>query len=109
MNPKNIFETELLPAPEGDELFEVLCKSPNIKIKRIISTGQKTPLGKWYDQKENEWAILLQGFSSIEFESGIVVDLKPGDYLFFASGTKHRVAFTSLNPPCIWLAVYYTD
>ncbi|NEO01320.1 MAG: cupin, partial [Moorea sp. SIO3I7] len=32
--------------------------------------------------------------------------LKPGDYLFIKAHQKHRVEYTSAEPPCIWLAVH---
>ena len=50
----NIFD---LPSslPHNQELFESLLSAPNILIERIISTGQATPPGKWYDQNRDEW------------------------------------------------------
>jgi cupin 2 domain-containing protein len=107
MNTKNIFKIAELPTADGNEIFELLCKSENLKIKRIISTGQVTPDGEWYDQQENEWVILLQGTAKLEFKDGRLEKLIAGDYLYLPSGTKHRVSFTSQAPPCIWLAVYF--
>ncbi len=44
----NIFNLPLsLP---HEELFETLASADNILIERIISTGQTTPPGEWYDQ-----------------------------------------------------------
>jgi cupin 2 domain-containing protein len=107
MNTKNIFKIDELPPSGGDEVFELLCKNENLQIKRIISTGQATPDGEWYDQQENEWVILLQGTATIEFENDRLEELIAGDYLYLPSSTKHRVSFTSQEPPCIWLAVYF--
>ena len=89
----------------GHEVFETLV-SGDILIERIISTGQTTPEGEWYDQKKDEWVILLQGEAKLLFEEGSDVKMVKGDYLFIKAHEKHRVIHTSVDPPCIWLAVH---
>jgi cupin 2 domain-containing protein len=100
----NIFQlpTKLL----ATEIFEPLHQSSNLLIERIISTGQITPIGQWYDQDCDEWVILLQGEAEIADEDGFCCQLKTGDYLFIPAHKKHRVTFTSQFPPCIWLAIH---
>ena len=88
------------------ELFESIVSNDNILIERIISTGQTTPLGKWYDQDKDEWVILLQGEAILSYEDGSQIKLSSGDYLFIPAHQKHRVEYTSIEPPCIWLAVH---
>ncbi len=107
MQPKNIFSLENMPRVGHHEQFETLCSDHNIRIERIISRGQITPHDQWYDQPENEWVLLIQGKASIEFENGDMLHLGAGDYIFLPSGLKHRVAYTSKNPPCIWLAIHF--
>ncbi len=109
MKPMNLFHIDKLPNCGGEEIFESLLESKTLKIKRIISTGQVTPHLAWYNQPVNEWVVLLQGTAEIEFEDGKLERFSAGEYLFLPSGTKHRVAFTSHKPPCIWLAVYFQD
>jgi cupin 2 domain-containing protein len=87
------------------EVFEPLVSNDNILIERIISTGQTTPLGEWYDQDKDEWVILLQGEASLVYDDGSIIDLTVGDYLLIPAHQKHRVEYTSSEPPCIWLAV----
>lgn len=100
-----IFE---LPFPlPNEELFETLIESRSIRVERILSTGQTTPIGQWYDQERSEWVILLQGTAEIAYEDGEKVHLKAGDYLLIPPHQKHRVEFTSEDPPCIWLAIHY--
>ncbi len=96
-----------LPAalPEH-ELFEPLATGNGIVIERIISVGHVTPEGEWYDQERDEWVVLLQGRASIEYEHGGQIDLLPGDWVTIPAHEKHRVASTSSEPPCIWLAVH---
>lgn len=43
----NIFN--LPPSLPNKELFESIVSNDNILIERIISTGQTTPPGEWYD------------------------------------------------------------
>ena len=100
----NIFD---LPSSlPHEELFESLISADNILIERIISTGQTTPPGEWYDQDKDEWVILLQGEAVLAYADGSQIKLVAGDYLFIPAHQKHRVEYTSSEPPCIWLAVH---
>ncbi|MBW4619648.1 MAG: cupin domain-containing protein [Cyanosarcina radialis HA8281-LM2] len=101
----NIFNLSLeLP---NEELFEPLLATSNVLIERIISTGQITPLGDWYDQEKDEWVILLQGQAELSYFDGSRKQLAAGDYVFIPARQKHRVEYTSVEPPCIWLAVHF--
>jgi cupin 2 domain-containing protein len=72
----NIFELpKNLP---NREVFESLLESDNYLIERIISRGQTTPIGEWYDQSRDEWVILLQGEAKLAYENGRSIELKPG-------------------------------
>ena len=98
----NIFELPELPLPE--ELTTVLTENGNVRIERIISTGQTTD---WYDQTETEFVALLEGNAVIEFENGRNVALSKGDTLLINPHERHRVSYTSTEPPCIWFCVFY--
>ena len=101
---QNIYE---LPKELNDlEKFEQIVSGKNNQIERIISTGQTTPSGQWYDQTTDEWVILLQGEAELSYLDDSRIKLKAGDYLLIPAHTKHRVEYTSVNPPCIWLAVH---
>lgn len=101
----NIFELpENLP---NQELFETIISSQNILIERIISTGQITPQGEWFDQEKDEWVILLQGEAILSYFDGSIITLKSGDYLFIPAHQKHRVDYTSTKPFCLWLAIHF--
>ncbi len=89
------------------EHFDTLIAAGAIKIERIISIGQTTPAGEWYDQAQDEWVILLQGNATLSYADGSEVDLHPGDYLHLPAHCRHRVEYTSSEPPCVWLAVHY--
>ena len=102
--PSNLYEA--LPKNTDKEHFELLAKSTNCHIERIVSYGQSTPPGDWYDQDHAEWVILLSGNASLEYEDGSVAILNPGDYIQIPAHQKHRVAKTS--SPAIWLAVHFS-
>ncbi len=57
VEPRNIY------AGTGGRLSEEeivnLVATPNVAIERIVSTGQASPPGHWYDQERQEWVILL--------------------------------------------------
>ena len=88
------------------EKFEQIVLGKNIQIERIVSTGQTTNSGQWYDQELDEWVLLLQGEAELSYIDDTRIKLKAGDYLLIPAHTKHRVEYTSIEPPCIWLAVH---
>lgn len=100
---RNIFE--LPQTLNEDEVFEVLAHG-DVKIERIVSTGQPSPENEWYDQLVDEWVILLQGEATINFEDVGEVKLIKGDYILIKAHERHKVTKTSAQPPCIWLAVH---
>jgi cupin 2 domain-containing protein len=96
-----------LPANLPDEeIFEELLRTPSFRMERIVSSGQASPPGFCYDQEEDEWVALLQGEAELEFEDGSAETLRSGDWVFLPAHMRHRVASTSAEPPCIWLAVF---
>ena len=98
----NIFDLPALPLPE--ELTTVLTENDNVRIERIVSTGQTSD---WYDQPETEFVVLLEGSAVVEYESGRSITLMKGDTLLIEPHKRHRVSYTSNEPPCIWLCVFY--
>ena len=104
--PPNLFDLPD-PLPADEEFTELLC-SKNLRIERIVSSGQTTPTGNWYDQDEDEWVALIQGEAILEYENGEKLHLSAGDQVLLPAHCRHRVAYTSAQPPCIWLAVFAT-
>ena len=99
----NLFEEYLSSAPE--EQTDPLLQTAAVRIERIVSTGQVSPPGFWYDQAEDEWVTVLQGEAGLETEQEIL-RLKKGDCAFLPAGLRHRVTYTSREPACIWLCVF---
>ena len=100
----NIFDLPTLPLQE--ELTTILAKGKNIRVERIISTGQTSD---WYDQEEADFVVLLDGNAEIEFENKPHIALQKGDTLIIAPHERHRVSYTSADPPCVWLCVFYSE
>ena len=99
----NLFDLPL-PLPD-DERCEILCgQATGLRIERIVSNGQVTPPGSWYDQELDEWVTVLQGEAELEYPDGRRCVLRPGDTVFIPRHERHRVSRTS--QPCLWLAVH---
>ena len=98
----NIFK--LPPLPQSEELMTVLTESGGVRIERIISTGQTSG---WYDQAETEFAALLSGNAAIDFENGKSVSMSKGDTILIKPHERHKVSYTSCEPPCVWLCVFF--
>jgi cupin 2 domain-containing protein len=103
---QNIFALPTTLDPAEEEIIEVLATGDQIKIERILSCGQQSAPGFWYDQQSDEWVLLIQGQAQLVFADGEICTLRNGDTLFIPAHRKHRVEWTSSHPPCIWLAVH---
>jgi cupin 2 domain-containing protein len=106
MTCPNIFDA--VPDDLREELFTTLEQSPGVRIERIVSQGQASPEGFWYDQDKHEWILLLKGAAAVQFEDDpAAVQLRPGDYLNIAAHRRHRVVWTDPVESTVWLAVHY--
>lgn len=92
------------------ETFEPLLSRSNLRIERIVSTGQASPPDFWYCQTQGEWVLMMQG------EAGLQLDGEPherhlrvGDFVDIPPGCRHRVNWTSAEQPTVWLAVHYGE
>ena len=102
---KNIYEN----IPESkNEIFECILQTDKFKLERIISSGQATPIGEWYNQENDEWVILLSGSAGLKFEDiEEIIELSPGDYMNIPAHKKHRVEWTDKDTETVWLALHY--
>ena len=106
MNKQNLFTN--IPDAFTKEIFEKLAGTNSFKLERILSNGQATPAGEWYDQEKSEWVLLLKGSAAIRFENEAeIIELHPGDYLTIAPHQKHRVEWTDKQEPTVWLALHF--
>jgi len=99
-----------IPARLKHEFFDEIVRGKAFRLERIVSQGQSTPQGEWYDQKKDEWVLLLKGSAGIRIKGKKrVVTLKPGDYLHLPARRKHRVEWTQKDAPTVWLALHYQN
>jgi len=97
-----------IPASLAREELLALLTTPDLRIERIVSTGQASPPGFWYDQDWAEWVLVLAGHAGllIEGETAPRV-LEPGSYVHVPAHCRHRVEWTSTEMPTVWLAVHH--
>ncbi len=96
-----------IPTTLPEEQFDMLLHTGGCRLERIISIGHATPPGAWYDQDGDEWVILLQGQAGLRFaDEDTTRLLKPGDYVWIPAHCRHRVEWTSEDPPAVWLALH---
>ena len=101
LNLYNLPET----LPDAEEFTDLILER-GVKIERIVSHGQTSPEGQWYDQDRDEWVVLIQGEAVLEYKGGEKLRLDAGDHVLIPAHCGHRVDFTSRTPPCIWIAVF---
>lgn len=97
-----------LPEKLPDELIETLVEDAGLRLERIVSTGQATAEGEWYDQDADEWVVLLMGSAQVRFESPEeVLTMNPGDFVRIPAHRRHRVDWTAPDVPTVWLALHF--
>ena len=96
-----------IDATSTGELVQTLLTAPDIRVERIVSTGQASPPGYWFDQERDEFVLLVSGSAGVLIEGeGATRSLGPGDHLIIPAHVRHRVEWTSASGPTIWLAVH---
>ena len=92
---------------ESGERFETLSRLPAVRIERIVSNGEVSPAGFWYDQDDDEWLTVIAGEARLEIDGETEVrNLRRGDWILLPAHCRHRVAWTSDEGPTVWLAVH---
>ena len=96
----------------AQERIDTLLARPGLRIERIVSTGQASPPGFWYDQPQHEWVVVLQGVASVTVDGqhgAHTVQLAAGDSGELPAHCRHRVEATQAEPPTVWLALLWQD
>ncbi|GAV20039.1 cupin 2 domain-containing protein [Mariprofundus micogutta] len=98
-----------IPDAKPHEVIETLLHQKHLRIERIISAGQSTAEGQWYDQQQDEWIIVLQGQARLQLEQmDKEITLNSGDYLLIPAHCRHRVSWTDPEQNTLWLALFFT-
>jgi len=104
----NVFDS--IPPSLDDEQVAALLSLPGVVVERIVSTGQTSPEGFWYDQAFAEWVLVLRGAASVLLEGEAAPrEMKVGDYIFIPPHRRHRVTWTDPERPTVWLAIHIGD
>ena len=96
-----------LPDASVAEITEALVSARGVRLERIVSQGQVSPPGYWYDQDDAEWVLVLSGSARLEI-AGEREDrlLSDGDAIFLPAHCRHRVTWTDPDRPTVWLALF---
>ena len=87
-----------------------LARGKGVRIERIVSHGQASPEGFWYDQVQAEWVAVLEGEAKIRLEGvDLPVSLKAGDSILIPAHQRHRVDWSAPNQRTVWLAVFFDE
>lgn len=97
-----------LPDARQAEVFQTVLERGGIRIERIVSWGQATPDGQWYDQEQDEWVLVLAGEAQVQLaDEAVVRHLSSGDWLYLPAHCRHRVAWTAPGRETVWLALHW--
>jgi cupin 2 domain-containing protein len=97
-----------IPARPAHEEITTLLSSPTLRIERIVSRGQASAPGFWYDQPQAEWVIVLAGSARLRFaDEAADRSMQAGDYVQIAAHRRHRVEWTDPAQATVWLAVHH--
>ena len=97
-----------IPAQLAQEEITTLMSATDLRIERIVSRGQSSPPGFWYDQPQAEWVIVLTGSALVMFEGDSApMRMEPGDHVHIPAHRRHRVEWTDPAQATVWLAVHH--
>lgn len=106
MRVRNLFRD--IPAGPDETIDALLTGRGNATIERIVSHGGRAPADGAFEQDWTEFVVLLQGTARLAaLEPDETFDLVPGDWVEIPPKRRHYVAWTSREPPAIWLAVQF--
>jgi cupin 2 domain-containing protein len=99
-----------LPSALNGEVFDTIINSTSVRIERIVSNGQATPEGHWYDQTHDEWVLVLTGGAELLLDDGQAAHrLTAGDHILIPAGCRHRVVWTDTAEKTVWLAIHISS
>lgn len=97
-----------LPDAGYEEQFQELFKHRGVRVERIVSRGQATPAGQWYDQAHDELVVLISGEACLQIEGEEHSRrLTAGEWLMLPARCRHRVVWTLPDRETIWLALHW--
>lgn len=99
-----------LPDACQAEVCETLLEQGVLRLERIVSRGQSTPEGQWYDQDHDEWVLVIAGQALLQIAGEQVARrLETGDWVYLPAHCRHRVVWTPPDRETIWLALHWKE
>lgn len=89
----------------GEETFRNLLSQPAFELEEIVSRGQASPDGFWYDQPRDEWVLLVAGRAVLVFDPGGRIELAAGEHVHIPAHLRHRVEEATVD--AVWLALHF--
>jgi cupin 2 domain-containing protein len=80
-----------IPAQADGEIFDELLVRKNVRVERIVSTGQSTPADRPHRQGHDEWVLLLAGSAGLRIEGEGERILQPGGHVLIAAHRAHSL------------------
>lgn len=108
---RNLLAPSTPAKPPGQGMTEEsfpLILAESCRLEQLVSHGQASPAGFWYDQPRDEWVALLRGAATLAFETEAgkeTLDLVAGDCMTIPARLKHRVE--SVSRDAVWLALHF--
>ncbi len=99
-------ENLLATTPGSKEEFRQLVEGNSFRLEHIVSHGECSPPGFWYDQEQEEWVTLLRGEAVLAYDDGTRQSLLPGDAVLIPAHRRHRV--DSVSADAVWLALHFS-
>eukprot|EP00808_Paulinella_micropora_P013847 g3696.t1 len=99
-----------LPDSSKEESVDILLQARGMRLEHIVSSGQTSPPGFWYDQEEAEWVMVLSGSAKLEIEGQAeAVGMQFGLAVFLPAHCRHRVSWTDPSVQTVWLALFLRE
>lgn len=87
--------------------MDLLLEARGVRLERIVSEGQASPEGFWYDQSQAEWVMVISGAARLAIEGEESErEFGPGDAVYLPAHCRHRVTWTDPARPTVWLALF---
>ena len=95
------------PVAGDAEVTQTIVTGKGVRLERIVSFGQASSDGFWYDQAEAEWVTVLTGRARMRIaDQASLTTMGPGDTLLLPAHCRHRVEWTDPDQPTVWLALF---
>lgn len=84
-----------------------LAVGPGWRVEWIVSRGQHTAPGDWYDQDADEWVLVVSGSARLQIHGEDAErELRSGQAVWLPAHCRHRVTWTDPGQATVWCALF---